>query len=75
MRPLGWKTLGIPTDYSCSTIAVVRTRTAVLVRLYSTVVLYCTFAFSVQQKFSLLSWQGFGQQDQIRSAASDPVEF
>ena len=50
-------------------------RTAVLVRLYSTVVLYCTFAFSVQQKFNLLSLQGFGQQDQIRSAASDPVEF
>eukprot|EP01047_Picozoa_sp_COSAG01_P019263 COSAG01_NODE_1066_length_11878_cov_244.494949_8_plen_55_part_00 len=37
--------------------------------------MYCTFAFSVQQKFSLLSLQGFGKQDQIRSAASDPVEF
>ena len=35
--------------------------------------LYCTFAFPVQ--FSLLSWQGFGQQGQIRSAASNLVEF
>jgi hypothetical protein len=33
------------------------------------------FAFSVQQEFSLLSWQGFGQQEQIRSAASNLVGF
>ena len=58
-------------SYSRSTTAVVRT--AVLVRLYSTVVLYCTFAFSVQQKFSLLSWQGFGQQDQIRSGQQHQI--
>ena len=44
-----------------------------MVRLRIQIQLYCTFAFPVQ--FSLLSWQGFGQQDQIRSAASDPVEF
>jgi hypothetical protein len=44
-------------------------------QLYSTVVLYCTFAFSVQQEFSLLSWEIFDQQQQIRSAPSNPVEF
>eukprot|EP01047_Picozoa_sp_COSAG01_P023314 COSAG01_NODE_1406_length_10435_cov_24.133017_13_plen_117_part_00 len=45
------------------------------IRLRIQIQLYCTFAFSVQQEFSLLSWQGFGQQQQIRSAASNLVEF